>query len=138
MDLSLTLRKWPGLFERLGKIITAERAAAWFSKIADTYAPSQTARYTRGPVLRDLLQAAGDIEGLSFHQNLWKTGNVAIALGRQPGKPLWMLAHLDGISYALGFREGDRPRAWWATNPGSGRDCDRGRRQRHFLRDADR
>ncbi len=57
MDLSLTLRKWPGLFERLGKIITAERAAAWFSKIADTHAPSQTARYTRGPVLRDLLRA---------------------------------------------------------------------------------
>jgi hypothetical protein len=110
MDLSLTLRKWPGLFERFDKMITAERAAAWFSKIADTHAPSQTARYTRGPVLRDLLRKAGEIEGLSVHQNLWKTGNVAIALGSQPGKPFWMLAHLDGISYALGFREADRYR----------------------------
>ncbi len=110
MDLFSIVQTWPHLFHHLDQTITLDRAAAWFRAIADTHAPSQTARYTRGPVMRALLGEAGTPDTLRFHDNLWKTGSVAVELGRQAMKPIWMLAHLDEISYALDRAESGRYR----------------------------
>jgi hypothetical protein len=109
-DVFARLRAWPEFFERLDRTITLERAAQWFVRIADTYAPSQTARYTRGPVMREILRESGALDAVTFHQNLWQTGNVAIELGDVPSKPLWLLAHLDITSYALDEHRGGRYR----------------------------
>jgi hypothetical protein len=101
MDFFASLRARSNLFERLDRAITIERAAEWFVRIADTYAPSQTARYTRGRVMREILKESGTLDGMTFHKNLWQTGSVAVELGDQPVKPFWLLAHLDITSYAL-------------------------------------
>jgi hypothetical protein len=101
MDFFASLRARSNLFERLDRAITIERAAEWFVRIADTYAPSQTARYTRGRVMREILKESGTLDGMTFHENLWQTGSVAVELGDQPVKPFWLLAHLDITSYAL-------------------------------------
>ncbi len=110
MEFFLSLRDRPDLFHHLDRAITIERAAEWFTRIADTYAPSQTARYTRGRVIREILNDVGGLEGATFHANLWKTGNVAVELGRRPAKPLWLIAHLDTTSYAIDMPEDGRYR----------------------------
>jgi len=73
MDFVTTLRTRPDLFDRLNRAVTLERAAQWFVRIADTYAPSQTARYTRGRVMREILKESGAARDMVFHDNLWQT-----------------------------------------------------------------
>src|SRR2546428_3057725 len=110
MDFVTTLRTRPDLFDRLNRAVTLERAAQWFVRIADTYAHSQTARYTRGRVMREILKESGAANDMVFHDNLWQTGSVVLELGGQPAKPFWLLAHLDITSYALDVDVGGRYR----------------------------
>ena len=110
MDFLTTLRTRPDMFERLDRAVTLERAAQWFVRIADTYAPSQAARFTRGRVMREILKESGAARDMVFHDNLWQTGSVALELGGQPAKPFWLLAHLDITSYALDVHVGGRYR----------------------------
>ena len=94
----------PDLFERLQREITAERLFAYLKPLADTPAPSQTARFTRAHVLESLLRADGmlDKPHVQFDTNFEGTGNSALLIGRAPrAKRVWMLAHLDIISYLL-------------------------------------
>lgn len=106
------LARYPDLFERMEEVITPQRAFAWFKRLADTYAPSLTVSYTRGPVVERLLGEHGFDEGgpLRFHSNYLGTGNVAIELGRNPCKPIWLMAHLDICSYLTRERRGNRYR----------------------------
>src|SRR5207245_10307985 len=87
MDFLTTLRTRPDMFERLDRAVTLERAAQWFVRIADTYAPSQAARFTRGRVMREILTESGAARDMVFHDNLWQTGSVALALGGPPPNP---------------------------------------------------
>lgn len=106
------LARYPALFERMEEVITPQRAFAWFKRLADTYAPSLTVSYTRGPVVEQLLREHGfdGGEGRRFHHNYLGTGNVAIELGRNPRKPIWLMAHLDICSYLTRERRGNRYR----------------------------
>lgn len=108
------LDRYTGLFDRLDKIITPERAFAFFKRIADTYAPTLTVRYTRGPVIERLVQEARSQDlcdaNLTFHRNYLATGNVTLELGSKRRKPVWSMAHLDIISFLTGEREGRRYR----------------------------
>ena len=101
--IAQTLAPYPDLFERLNQTITPQRAFAFFKAIADTYAPTLTVRYTRAPVIEGLLGQAQEAgiggANLNFSRNYRASGNVALALGSQPGKPVWAMAHLDMISF---------------------------------------
>jgi len=109
-----TLDHYPDLFERLETTITPNRAFDTFKTIADVYAPSLTVRYTRGPVVKNLLDRgkaqslAG--ENLNFHRNYLNTGNIALEFGSAARKPIWSMAHLDIISFLTRERVGRRYR----------------------------
>lgn len=107
-----TVEQYTGLFDLLAEIITPERAFDTFKRMADTYAPTLTVRYTRGPVVEALLQEAksqqlrGD--NLTFDNNYLGSGNVVLQFGSQARKPVWSMAHLDIISFLTGKRENKR------------------------------
>jgi putative aminopeptidase FrvX len=107
-----TVEHYPGLFDLLAEVITPERAFDVFKSIADTYAPTLTVRFTRGPVVEALLQEAKSQklcgENLTFHRNYLSSGNVALQFGSKPRKPVWSMAHLDIISFLTGERENER------------------------------
>ncbi|MFN8459126.1 MAG: hypothetical protein U0401_31510 [Anaerolineae bacterium] len=93
-----------GLFTRLHTEITEERLYTYLQPLADTLAPSQTVKYTRAPVLRQLLQRHGllDRNNVHFETDFQHTGNTALLLGRDARrKQIWLLAHLDIISYLI-------------------------------------
>jgi hypothetical protein len=110
--ITQALSPYPGLFDRLERLITPERAFACFKLIADTYAPTLTVRYTRGPVIKALLDEAKSQgwcgPNVTFRRNYLSTGNVALEFGTQPRKPVWAMAHLDIISFLTGSRQGNR------------------------------
>jgi len=92
----------PNLFLRLHSEITEERLGSYLQPLADVLAPSQTVRHTRAPVLEQLLQTEGVLKqtNVHFERDYQKTGNCVLLLGRQPRcKRIWLMAHLDSISY---------------------------------------
>ncbi len=97
------LTNYPGLWDRMAQLITAQWAFAVFRRIADAYAPTLTVRYTRGPVTEALLKEARDTglcgPHLVFHRNYLSTGNVVLDMGSARRKPIWSMAHLDIISF---------------------------------------
>lgn len=107
-----TLSQYSNLFERLDEIITPERAFSTFKRIADTYAPTLTVRYTRAPVVETLIEEARNQafcgHNLTFHRNYLSTGNVALEFGSEPRKPVWSMAHLDIISFLTDIRKNGR------------------------------
>lgn len=104
--IGVCLTAYPGIFERLDRIITPVRAFALFKTIADTYAPTLTVRYTRAPVIEQILTQASQEgvcgDGITFYRNFQTSGNVALTLGREQRKPIWSMAHLDIISFLTG------------------------------------
>lgn len=103
----------PNLFSRLRQEITEERVLRILQPLADTLAPSQTVAFTRAPKLKALLRAEGLLESsnIRFERNLNKTGNCALLLGaNEREKRIWLLAHLDIISYLVDSAQGDRYR----------------------------
>jgi hypothetical protein len=115
----------PDLFDRLHQEITAERVYRYLKPLADTPAPSQTARFTRAPVLAALLAEDGVLSkpNVSFTRDFAGTGNSALLVGREPhAKAVWMLAHLDIISYMLEPPRGGRyplsPLCYHMMHPG--------------------
>ena len=94
----------PNLFSRLRTEITEERLYGYLQPLADTLAPSQTVIYTRAPVLEQLLRANGMLEraNVQFERNYQNTGNSVLLLGQEAHhKQIWLLAHLDIISYLI-------------------------------------
>ena len=110
MDIARWLDRWPNLWRELDRSITLHRAASVFARLGDTYAPSQVARHTRGRVLREMLEAEPDRRAglIGCDANLWTTGTVAVHVGSGHRKPVWLIAHLDAISYAVQRKESDR------------------------------
>lgn len=110
MDIAGTLDRWPDVWQRLDETITAERAADVFVRLADTHAPSLTSRHTRGPVIREILEkeAAYKAGLVRYEKNLWGTGTVALETGSAVRKHIWLMAHLDTISYIVLRKEGAR------------------------------
>ena len=106
-----SLARYADLFERMEAVITPETAYRIFQQLADTYAPTLSARYTRGLIIKDILQdmqAAGSVkDNLVLDLNFRRTGNVSITLGRKEVKPIWAFAHLDNISYLTGPKTND-------------------------------
>ncbi len=87
------------LFRSMGERLTVEKGWSTFRQIADTYAPTLTVDYTRGPVVEALLRDAGVGANLTFHRNFRGSHNVALEFGTTPTKPIWCMAHLDFISF---------------------------------------
>ncbi len=112
LDIPRLLARWPDLWDRLHDSVTHERAAEVFTQLADTPAPSQLARHTRGRVMEQMLRAEpAFLEAkVRFHHNLHATGTVGLETGYARRKPMWLIAHLDTISYAIGRKEGRRYR----------------------------
>lgn len=112
MDIAGILARWPELWDRLHESLTYERAAHVFMRLADTPAPSQLARHTRGRVIEDMLQAEpafGEAKA-RYSGNVRATGTVALETGHARRKQLWLITHLDTISYAIHRKEGNRYR----------------------------
>lgn len=92
----------PALFDRLIGEITEERFYRFLKPVADTLAPSQSVPFTRARVIEGLLRDEGVLgrPGISFQRNFEGTGNCVLTLERPAaGKPVWLIAHLDIISY---------------------------------------
>jgi putative aminopeptidase FrvX len=89
---------------------TAERAADALRRLAETPAPSQTAAWTRGPVVGEHLAAWNvlDRDHATWDANFEGTGNGVLQMGRGRRKRVWMVAHWDTISFLVGpeTREG--------------------------------
>lgn len=94
----------PILFERLNREITEEKIYEYLKPLADTYSPSQSVRYTRARVLQNLLIQDGVLNrpNVRFDSNYQRTGNSVILIGQNEArKQIWLLAHLDNISYLV-------------------------------------
>lgn len=105
-----TLDGVPGLFDRLDRHVTAERADRYLGALEAVPAPSQTVGWTRVPVVERLLREDGLLGApdVGWEPNVAGSGNAALTLGRRArAKRVWWLAHLDQISYALD--PGDHP-----------------------------
>jgi len=100
------LKSYTQLYKHMEAVITPEAAFTVFQKLADTYAPTLSARYTRGQVVRSILEETESDSSLgnnlSLDLNYRMTGNVCITLGEHSRKPIWAFAHLDNISYLTG------------------------------------
>lgn len=74
-------------------------------QIADTLAPSQSIRYTRGPVVAEIVRKAG-LENVVFDLDYMGTGNCVLhAKGGMPN--ILFIAHLDQISYLIDSETAD-------------------------------
>lgn len=94
----------PKLFEKLNTEITEEKIYAYLKPLADTYAPSQTVPFTRARVLKELFNQDGVLShsNLYFESNYKQTGNSVLLAGKnESAKKIWLLAHLDNISYLV-------------------------------------
>ena len=93
-----------GLFEHLHEEITAESLHRYLKPVSDTHAPFQSASWTRGAVIENLLREDGllDRKNVRFIRNFRNTGNAVTLLGNDDSaKQIWLLAHLDTITYLL-------------------------------------
>lgn len=110
MDIEDMLDRWPGVWQQLDLAITTERATHTFVRLADTHAPSLTSRHTRGPVMQAMLEDEDVYRAglVRYENNLWGTGTVALETGRAVRKHIWLMAHLDTISYIVDRKEGTR------------------------------
>ncbi|CAA9582178.1 MAG: hypothetical protein AVDCRST_MAG19-4159 [uncultured Thermomicrobiales bacterium] len=109
-EILRTLDDVPALFARLEREITAERAHRYLAALESVPAPSQTARWGRVPVVERLLREDGVLDGprVGWEPDFAAGGNAALTLGVEGrAKRVWLLAHLDQISYALD--PGDHP-----------------------------
>ncbi len=104
-DIVPLLNKWdPMLFNRLREEITEDRLYSYLKPLSDTAAPSQTVPWTRARVLRQLIERDGWLHhpNVHFDGNYKGTGNVALTLGPKfTEKRVWMIAHLDEVSYFI-------------------------------------
>lgn len=92
------------LAERLTAVITLDHAHRILSALESVATPSQTARWTRAPAIERLLREDGLLEEptLNWHNDYQGSGNAALLLGREPTRKwVWLLAHLDQISYLV-------------------------------------
>ncbi len=116
----------PNLFTCLQEEISEESIYATLKPLADTYAPSQSVPYTRARLLRKLLEADGLLErpNVRLDTNYQNTGNTVLLLGKEESsKRVWLLAHLDIISYLIEPAEDGRyplsPLCYHMMHPGS-------------------
>ncbi|MBA2301520.1 MAG: hypothetical protein H0W08_02680 [Acidobacteria bacterium] len=110
MHIAGILSRWPDLWQQLDQAITTERAIRAFVRLADTHAPSLTSRHTRGPVIREMLEEEPAYRSglIRYENNLWGTGTVALETGSAVRKHIWLMTHLDTISYLVHRKEGAR------------------------------
>lgn len=86
-------------FETMESHFSENNFISLFSEIANTASPSQTCRFTRGPVIADLL-APFMVEGIELNPNFLGTGNTVLC--SKTVKPsILFIAHLDQISYLI-------------------------------------
>ena len=103
-DILAALAQFPDLWQRLDHEVTADRALRYLRALESVHGPSQTVCWSRAPVIQQLLAADGlvDTPGLVWASNFERTGNAALLLGRAVrAKQVWLLAHLDQISYLV-------------------------------------
>jgi hypothetical protein len=110
-EILATLDAQSGLFDRVAAGITLDRAHHYLSALESVPTPSQTARWTRAPVLESLLREDGLLAQprVAWYRDIEGSGNAALLLGRKPRrKRVWLLAHLDQISYLVDPGDGER------------------------------
>jgi putative aminopeptidase FrvX len=94
----------PELFARLEDHVTHDRAYRYLSALEAASAPSQSAQWTRVPIVEELLRQDGLLaaERVTWSRNLQGSGNAVLEIGGNAShKRVWMLAHLDQISYIV-------------------------------------
>ena len=99
------------LFLKLHDEINEEALYRYLKVVADTYAPSQSTSRTRAKVIETLLEEDGYLgkRNFKFVRNFNNTGNSTILLGDDDAnKQVWLLAHLDQITYLIEKDLGDR------------------------------
>jgi putative aminopeptidase FrvX len=99
-----TLDAAPELIARLEDFVTLERAYRYLSALESAPTPSQTAQWTRVPVVEELLDQEGVLSTgrVVWTRNFEGSGNAVLTIGSNPRrKHVWMLAHLDQISYLV-------------------------------------
>lgn len=103
-EIEQFLSSQPDLADRLSEEITLDRAYRALSALESVPAPSQTARWTRAPAVEQFMREAGllDQPNIAWHGDFEGTGNAVLLLGdTSTRKRVWLLAHLDQISYLV-------------------------------------
>ncbi len=98
------LGQFPNLWGQLDREITADRALRYLEALETVHGPSQTVRWTRALVVERLLAADGLLgaPGVTWVRNYESSGNATLLLGSAArAKRVWLLAHLDQISYLV-------------------------------------
>lgn len=109
-EIAAALDAHPALNAQMAAEITLERAHAVLSALEAVPCPSQTARWTRTPVVEGLLREAGMLNArrVEWFPDYQGTGNAVLLLGQRQRKRVWILSHLDNISFLLDPGEGNR------------------------------
>jgi putative aminopeptidase FrvX len=111
VEIEQFLAAQPGLTSRLTEEITLERAYRVLAALESVAAPSQTVRWTRAPAMTRLMREDGLLggPGVAWHEDYEGSGNAVLLLGRASArKRVWLLAHLDQISYLVNPGENGR------------------------------
>lgn len=92
------------LIDRLHEQITSREMVRYLKSVSETHAPFQSAARTRGRVIQGLLQEDSilDEDRATCDLNFRNTGNTVLRTGQKPlDKSVWLLAHLDTITYLV-------------------------------------
>lgn len=92
-------KKQLGLYQQCKDVFNQEDVERHFKEIADTLAPSQSVKYTRGPVIKKIIQEY-KLKNAVMDTDYLETGNgMFYSIQSQPS--ILFIAHLDQISYLV-------------------------------------
>lgn len=97
--LNIIEEVYPTLFSAVEQTVTARRLVEVLRRVADSPAPSQTASFTRGRVISQLLENRGLIDrGAKLESDLADSGCDLLTSGMAGAR---FIAHIDEISYVI-------------------------------------
>ena len=98
--------RYPGLWQKLEEIVTAERYFQVFKSLSDNYSPTLTVSRVQGRLVTSLLNdQIGNASQVQINTNLRRSGTIGISVGNELA-PIWLSGHGDICSYLTGSWDG--------------------------------
>lgn len=98
--------RYPGLWQKLDEIVTAEHYFQVFKLLSDNYSPTLTVSRVQGQLVTSLLSdCVGNTSQVQIDASLRGSGSIGISIGNEPA-PVWLSGHGDICSYLTGNRHG--------------------------------
>jgi len=98
--------QYPGLWQKLDEVVSAESYFQVFKQLSDNYSPTLTVSRVQGQLVGSLLDGAvGTASPVKIESNLRGSGTIGITVGGEPA-PVWLSGHGDICSYLTGSWDG--------------------------------